>query len=171
MTMPRKKHFPPTETPLIVAVKKLLVLQAEQNEKRQADLANYLTGALEQLMMQQGQEMTVQAAIIEYLEELSVRGRHDVFAETRIKSIVEQNISRMKAEREARDAKLAEEAAKRKEAAAAADQVITDPAEIGALLGSPELADKIVIHPPVEISADIAPEAPADAPADSPGSA
>lgn len=73
-------------------------------ERRLADIAGYFTGALEQLMFQQGQEMTTQAGIIQYLDEQLAPG-----AAAAIKSVVAQNISRMKAEREARQ-KAADEA-------------------------------------------------------------
>jgi hypothetical protein len=52
--------------------------------------------------------MTVQEAIIEYLEELSNKRRDDVGAELRVKSIVEQNIAKAKAAREAERAKAEE---------------------------------------------------------------
>jgi hypothetical protein len=116
----QKKKFRPTETPIIVAVKKLLAQSADHVEKRLADLAGYLTGALEQLMFQQGQMMTVQAAIIEYLNEHLAPG-----SEATIRSIMETNIAKAKAERDAREKQLSEEAEKRK-----ADAIVAEHARI-----------------------------------------
>lgn len=89
---------------LVQTVKNLLDDQKKWIDQRMADVMGYSSGALEQLMFQQGQAMTVQAAIIEYLDDKSKLARDAVFAEERIKSIVTQNIAKAKAEREAREA-------------------------------------------------------------------
>src|SRR6478752_5757112 len=104
--MPRKKQFPPSEPPVIVAVRKYLDGLKDWVEKRLADATGYVTGGLEQLMFQQAQMMSVQAAILQYLDEELAPG-----AEGRIRSIMETNIAKMKAEREAREKAQNEEAA------------------------------------------------------------
>ena len=146
--MAGKKHFPATESPIVAFVRKYCDQMREAVEKRLADVTGYLTGALEQLMLQQGQMMTVQAAILQFLDEQVAPG-----AEAQIRIIVETNIAKMKADREAREKAAAEEAAKR------------------AAEGPPTLT--LVEDGTLEAAApaDIAPEAPVDAPADTPGSA
>src|SRR5262245_40798579 len=85
---------------LLAAVKKITEEQRKWIGVQVADMQGYVAGVTEQLMLQVGQMMTVQEAIIEYLEELSSKRRDDVGAELRIKSIVEQNIAKAKAARE-----------------------------------------------------------------------
>src|SRR5262245_6041277 len=91
---------------LLAAVKKITEEQRKWIGIQVADMQGYITGATEQLTLQMLQAMTVQEAIIEYLQELSDRRHDDVGAELRIKSIVEQNIAKAKAAREAERAKL-----------------------------------------------------------------
>lgn len=110
MSKPPGSKRLPGESGIVKAVRE----HREQVEKFMsqcvADVQGYASGVTEQLMLQVGQMMTVQAALIEYLQELSVRRRDDVFAEVRIEAIVTQNIAKAKAEREAREAEKKAEA-------------------------------------------------------------
>jgi len=76
------------------------------------DAGLYYSGATEQLLLQQGQAMTVQAGMLEWLDKHL--GKPGFVPSDQIKAICEENIARMKAEREAREAeakKRAEEEA------------------------------------------------------------
>jgi len=113
-------------------------------ESRLADMANFVTGATEQLMIQQGQMMTTQAGLIQYLDEQLAPG-----AASAIKSIVEQNIARMKAERAEKEKaanEAAEEKAKRDAQAAAAiaehDALPPVPLALVEGAGVPDFGDK-----------------------------
>jgi len=82
-------------------------------------MAGFVDGAVSQLTTMLGSEMSVQAAMIEYLEELSSRRGDAVGAELRIKSIVEQNIAQGRAKKAEREKAEAEAAAKRAQEAPA----------------------------------------------------
>ena len=95
------------DSPIVKAVKRLIEAQRKEFEQARADMAGFVDGAVSQLTTMLGSEMSVQAAMIEYLEELSSRRGDAVGAELRIKSIVEQNIAQgraKKAEREKAEA-------------------------------------------------------------------
>lgn len=157
---------------LMSGVRDLIEKQRAWLEQRLADVMGYSSGALEQLMYQQGQMMTVQAAIIEYLEELAQRRKDDVGAEVRIRSLVEQNIAKAKAERAAAEKRAADV-----RAADVADQKLcTRGLSVGGKCGdhvfslddweswqAGELKESGLIRcqQPIEPPADIAPDVPA----------
>jgi len=107
------------DSPIVKAVKRLIEAQRKEFEQARADMAGFVDGAVSQLTTMLGSEMSVQAAMIEYLEELSSRRGDAVGAELRIKSIVEQNIAQGRAKKAEREKAEAEAAAKRAQEAPA----------------------------------------------------
>lgn len=158
---------------MITAVRTIVEEQRKWISQQLADVQGYSTGALEQLMFQQGQMMTVQAGIIEYLQELSQGFRPAVGAEERIHSIVEQNIAKAKAERAEREAAEAAKKDAPPEGTTVGQSLTVGP-EGAAIDGHPiprEQTEAILGAPVVEavLPANIAPEAPAVAPPDTSG--
>lgn len=90
-----------------VAESKAVKSLRERIEQTLRNVTDYVTGALEQLMFQQGQTMTVQAAMLEYLVE------QEPFARARIEQIVTESIAKAEAERKAKQEESAKRAAEK----------------------------------------------------------
>lgn len=141
-------------------IKEFVIGKLAEVHQALKDAGLYYQGANEQLMLQQGQAMTVQAGMIEWMDQHL--GKPGFVPSDQIKAICEANIARAKAEREAK--KAAEDAEKPKPVLAAV------PDEIDNLNGSDN--ERNAIPDGFASPADIAPASPADAaPADTQGTA